>query len=130
MQIQHDRGWRSYLLTLGSEVGLLIWTGGTDAWALGAGMGSAVCAGLVRRAFVVESGVVITMPVKEAEPALVQGCPFTMRTWWMGAADGSEDSFVANITGLWSSCVAAIIGGGGAGAMGTFVGRTGFGLTC
>lgn len=49
----------------------------------------------------------------------------------MGAAEGSgDDSLVASITGLWSSCGAAIMGGGGAGAMGTLVEVAGFGLTC
>lgn len=48
----------------------------------------------------------------------------------MGAAEGSgDDSLVANMTGLWSSWGAAIMGGGGAGAMGTLVDVAGFGLT-
>lgn len=48
----------------------------------------------------------------------------------MGAAEVSEDdSLVANITGLWRSWGAAIMGGGGAGAMGMLVGVAGFGLT-
>lgn len=48
----------------------------------------------------------------------------------MGAAEDSEvDSLVVNMTGLWSSWGAAIMGGGGAGAMGMLVGVAGFGLT-
>lgn len=49
----------------------------------------------------------------------------------MGAVEGSgDDSLVASITGLWSSCGAAIMGGGGAGAIGTLVDVAGLGLTC
>lgn len=49
----------------------------------------------------------------------------------MGAVEGSgDDSLVASITGLCSSWGAAIMGGGGAGAIGTLVDVAGFGLTC
>lgn len=97
---------------------------------MGTGVGLGACAGLARRVVVAETGVVMTMPVSGVETGLLHGCPFTMRTWWMGAADGSEDdSLVANMTGLCSSWGAAIMGGGGAGAMGTLVGVAGFGLT-
>lgn len=76
------------------------------------------------------TGVVMTMPVSGLPPVLPQGCPLTMRTWWMGVAEGSEvASLVANMTGLWSSWGAAIMGGGGAGAMGTLVGVAILGLT-
>lgn len=93
-------------------------------------VGLGAWAGLARRVGVAETGVVMTMPVSAVAPVLLQGCPLTMRTWWMGAAEGSEDdSLVANMTGLWSSWGAAIMGGGGAGAMGTLVGVAGFGLT-
>lgn len=91
-----------------------------DAWA-----------GLARWVGAAGTWVVMTMPVRGTEPVFPQGCPFTMRTWWMGAADCREVvSLVANITGLWSSWGAAIMGGGGAGAMGTLVGVGGLGLTC
>lgn len=118
-------------LTLGSIFRLLIWMGGagggTGTWAglLGA------WAGLARRVGAAETGVVMTIPVRGAEPVLLHGCPLTMRTWWMGVAEGSEvDSLVANMTGLCRSWGAAIMGGGGAGAMGTLVGVASFGLTC
>lgn len=88
-------------------------------------------AGLASRVGVAVTGVVMTMPVSGAAPVLPHGCPLTMRTWWMGAAEGSEvGSLVASMTGLWSSWGAAIIGGGGAGAMGTLVGVASLGLTC
>lgn len=94
-------------------------------------MGLGTCAGLARRVGAAETGVVMTMPVNGAVPVLLQGWPLTMRTWWMGAAEGSEDdSLVANMTGLCSNWGAAIIGGGGAGAMGTLVGVASFGRTC
>lgn len=114
---------------MGSGVRLLIWMG----WAgvgvrIGVRLGA--WAGLARRVGAVETGVVMTMPVSGVVPVLLQGCPLTMRTWWMGAAEGSEDdNLVANMTGLWSSCGAAIMGGGGAGAMWMLVGVAGFGLT-
>lgn len=114
---------------MGSAPRLLIWIGWVGV-GVGAGAGLGACAGLARRAGAAETGVAMTMPVSGAEPDLPQGCPLTMRTWWMGAADGSEDdSLVANMTGLCSSCGAAIMGGGGAGAMGMLVGVAGFGLT-
>lgn len=94
-------------------------------------MGLGGCAGLARRVGAVETGVVMTMPVRGVVPVLLQGWPLTIRTWWMGAAEGNgDDSLVASITGLWSSCGAAIMGGGGAGAIGTLVDVAGFGLTC
>lgn len=103
-------------------------TGTGTGTGVGAGLGA--CAGLARRVGAAETGVVMTMPVSGVVPVLLQGCPFTMRTWWMGAAEDSEDvSLVANMTGLWSSWGAAIMGGGGAGAMGIVVGVAGFGLT-
>lgn len=58
-------------------------------------------AGLASRVGVAVTGAVMTMPVRGAEPVLPQGCPLTMRTWWIGAAEGSEvASLVANMTGL------------------------------
>lgn len=119
-------------LTLGSGVRLLIWMGGPGGGGAGSGVGlPGSWAGQARRAGAAETGVVMTMPVRGAEPALPQGWPLTMRTWWMGAEDGSEaDSLVVNMTGLCSSWGAAIMGGGGAGAMGTLVGVASLGLTC
>lgn len=115
---------------MGSAVRLLIWIGWVGVGA-GTGAGLGAWAGLARRAAAAETGVVMTMPVSGVEPVLLQGCPLTMRTWWMGAADGSEDdSLVANMTGLCNSWGAAIMGGGGAGAMGTLAGVAGLGLTC
>lgn len=106
--------------------------GGAEGGGAGRGEGLvSVWAGLARRVGVAVTGVVMTMPVSGLPPVLPQGCPLTMRTWWMGAAEGSEvASLVANITGLWSSWGAAIMGGGGAGAMGTLVGVASLGLTC
>ena len=108
-----------------SVVRLLIWIG-----LAGVRAGVGVWAGPVRRMGVTETGVVMMMPVSGVEPVLLQGCPFTMRTWWMGAAeDSGDDSLVANMTGRWSNWGAAIMGGGGAGAMGMLVGVAGLGLT-
>lgn len=132
---------------MGSAVRLLIWMGGAGAGAgvgagteRGGGAGSEMAAdtgaglaaaGPARRAGPVATGVVMTIPARGAEPGLPQGWPLTMRTWWMGAADGSEDvSLVASMTGRCSSWGAAIMGGGGAGAMGMPAGAAGFGLTC
>ena len=49
----------------------------------------------------------------------------------MGPAEAgsAEVSFVVSMTGRWSSCGAAIMGGGGAGAMGTLLEAAGFGRT-
>lgn len=73
----------------------------------------------------------VLAPVEGMVLGMVQGWPLTMRTWWMGPAEaGSADvNFVVSMTGLWSSCGAAIMGGGGAGAMGTLLGVAGFGRT-
>lgn len=138
-------------LTLGSTVRLLIWIGWTGVGpvtvtatgigvvaetAVGIGTGAAVglvagAAGPARRAGPAATGVVMTMPASGVAPGLPQGWPLTMRTWWMGAADGSEDvSLVASMTGRCSSWGAAIMGGGGAGAMGMVAGAAGLGLTC
>lgn len=116
--------------TLGSGPRLLIWIGCTLVGVeTGTGLGG--WAGLVRRVGGAETGVVMTMPARGVVPVLLQGWPLTMRTWWMGAVEGSgEDSLVASITGLCSSCGAAIMGGGGAGAMGTLLDVAGLGLTC
>lgn len=99
----------------------------------GTGIGAVLLgswAGQARRVGVA-MGVVMTMPVRGAAPVLLHGCPLTMRTWWIGAAEGSEvDSLVANMTGLCSRWGAAIMGGGGAGAMGTLVGVASLGRTC
>lgn len=115
---------------MGSGPKLLIWIGCTVV-GVETGMGFGGWAGLARRVGAVETGVVMTMPVRGVVPVLLQGCPLTMRTWWMGAVEGSgDDSLVASITGLWSSCGAAIMGGGGAGAIGTLVDVAGLGLTC
>lgn len=97
---------------------------------MGTGVGTGTWAGLARRVGAAETGVVMTMPVSGAAPVLLQGWPLTMRTWWMGADDDSEDeSLVANMTGRCSNWGAAIMGGGGAGAIGTLVGVASFGRT-
>lgn len=136
---------------MGSVVRLLIWIGWTGVGpetetaagmgvgietaagtGTGAGTGLGVgAAGPASRAGPAATGVVMTMPASGAAPGLPQGWPLTMRTWWIGAADGSEDvSLVASMTGRCSSWGAAIMGGGGAGAMGMAAGVAGFGLTC
>lgn len=94
-----------------------------------------VCLGVARRA-----GAVITMPVTVPvcwpllAPEEAHGWPLTMRTWWMGPAlEVSEEelNLVVSITGpRWSNWGAAIMAGGGAGAIGTLLlGVTGFGRT-
>lgn len=112
-------------------VRLLIWIGLAGVGVrMGVRLGAWAAAGLARRAGTADTGVVMTMPVSGVAPVLLQGVPLTMRTWWMGAADASEDdSLVASITGRCSSWGAAIMGGGGAGAMCTLVGAAGLGLT-
>ena len=134
--------------TLGSHPRLLIWIGCVEeAAALGAGLGAGWAA-LTRRVAaaaaeeMLDAVVAMTMPVRGVVCIVLpdmggvglglQGCPLTMRTWWIGAAeDGSEEAeiLVASITGRCSNCGAAIMGGGGAGAMGTLVGVAGLGLT-
>lgn len=45
------------------------------------GMGLGGWAGLARRVGAVETGVVMTMPVRGVVPVLLQGWPLTIRTW-------------------------------------------------
>lgn len=82
-------------------------------------------------------GPLITMPVTwpvlapvEGPVLGMQGWPLTMRTWWIGPdeVDRADVNLVVSMTGLWSNCGAAIMGGG-AGAMGTLLGVAGFGRT-
>lgn len=124
------------ILTLASEARPKTWSGRVGlVVGVGAGMGVA------RRVAAADTGVAMTMPVRApgacwvlAEMAAgTQGWPLTMRTWWMGPAEeGREEaaSLVVSIKGRCSSWGAAIMGGGGAGAMGTLLlGVAGLGRT-
>lgn len=73
----------------------------------------------------------VLVPVEGMVLGMAHGWPLTMRTWWMWLVEvcSADVNLVVSMTGLWSSCGAAIIGGGGAGAMGTLLWVAGFGRT-
>ena len=107
-------------------------------WSEGKPLTCNVWVGVARRAE--EAGVAMTMPATGAAGgvwavAAAQGWPLTMRTWCTGPAEGANEgaregaSEGASISGRCSSWGAAIMGGGGAGAMATLLGAAGFGRT-